>query len=309
MATTAPSRRPARPVKATPLSVRPPAPEPPPITKVGALQIEVETVNAEVAARWLERNVSNRVLRRNRLAEFKRDMLTGNWRDVGDPIRFDTNGDMCDGQHRMIALVNAAAIQPALELEFVVMRGVKTEDRHVIDTGTRRSAGDQLRIAGHKNHTLLAAAAKWCAMWDRKTLYASDSSTKSISHAEILQYVQEHPELETVVNRVSSLLRKHIDIPPGYVAAVYYLCQRIDPAAADDFFERLADGENMSKKDPVMVLRSRLRQLDKSRANLTGEMWLGLLVRAWNARREGREMRTLPVYKDNVAVMCPTELK
>jgi hypothetical protein len=266
-------------------------------------------VNADLAAEWLERNVSNRVLRRNRLAEFKRDMLAGNWLDVGDPVRFDTNGDMCDGQHRMMALVNAAVISPSIQFEFLVIRGIQPEHRHVIDTGTRRSAGDQLRIAGHKNHSMLASAAKWCAMFDRKALYASDSSAKSITHAEILDYVNEHPELVNMVNRTASTLRRRIDVPPGYIAAAFYLCHRKNRRDAQDFFERAADGVGLPDKDPVLALRSRLRDLDKTRANLPGEMWLGLLLRAWNARREGRTMRTLPIYKEDAPIPCPTEIK
>jgi hypothetical protein len=302
MATTT-RRAPAKPVK--PVKVRPGSLLPPPPRKVGPLDLEVVTVNADIAAEWLTRNVSNRVLRRGRLAEFKRDMLAGNWRDVGDPIRFDTNGDMCDGQHRMFALVNAALVDPSLAFEFLVIRGVQPEDRHVIDTGTRRSAGDQLKIAGYKNHTMLATAAKWCAMVERNALYASDSSSKSITHAEILHYVQEHPDLEEVVSRVANSLRRRIDVPPGYIAAAYYLCAQKDRDEADDFFERAASGVGLPARDPILALRSRLRDLDKSRANLPGEMWLGLLVRAWNARREGRTLRTLPVYKENVPILCP----
>jgi hypothetical protein len=289
----------------TPNATRPP--EPPARTlRLGHLDLDVARVDAAVAQEWLSHNVCNRMKRRSRLAEFKRDMLNNNWRTVGDPIRFDTNGDMCDGQHRMIALGNAALIDPGIEFDFLVIRGIKTADRHVLDTGTRRSAADQLRINGYKNYSTLASAAKWCAMWDRDALYAADFSTRSITHAEILGYVIENPDLEAVVNRVVSRLRLYIDIPPGYIAAAYYLCQRINAKQADEFFERTADGVGLPGRDPILALRRRLHELDKAHAVLRGEQWLGLLARTWNARREGRSMRTLAVYREDIPIACPS---
>lgn len=297
---TATSRRSTlRPVKASGSATQP-AP-----TRSGPLTLEIVQVTPALAEEWMLLNVSNRQIRKGRIAEFKRDMLAHNWRAVGDPVRFDTNGEMCDGQHRMIALVAAGKVDPTLSFEWIIVRGVAPEDRHVIDTGTRRSAADQLRIAGHRNPTMLASAAKWCAMWDRNALYASDSSTRSVTHAEIMQYVIDHPDLETVAARVAGSYRRRIDIPPGYIAAVYYLCHRKNKKLADEFFDRVADGVGLMERDPILALRSRLRDLDKSRANLPGEMWMGLLVRTWNARREGRTLRTLPVYKNDTPIPCP----
>lgn len=304
-------RTPPKPVRVT--TARPtftaPKPAPPAATTIGALNVEVVRVDLAIATEWMIRNVSNRPLRRPRLAEYKRDMLAGNWRDVGDPIRFDTNGDMCDGQHRMMALINAAAIDPDVSFLFLVIRGVKPEDRRVIDCGTRRTAGDQLRIAGYRNHSLLAAAAKWAAAFDRKVVNASDFSTRSISHAEILAYVEEHPELVSICTRTTGSLRTKIDIPQGYIATAFFLCHRLDPDAAEEFFARLASGVDLPGRSPILALRSRLRDLEKSRANLPGDQWLGLLLRTWNAWREGRTLRTLPVYKDNIAIPCPDAIK
>lgn len=272
-----------------------------------SLKIGLEMVNATIAAQWLERNVSNRTLRKRKVVEYRRDMLGGAWRDVGDPIRFDTNGMMCDGQHRMHALVQASEDEPGLEFEFLVVRGVQPEDRVVIDTGTKRTAGDQLKMAGFKNHALLAAAAKWCCMWDRQVVYG-DTANRSVTHPEILEYVEKNPSLIEITETVANRMRQNIDMPAGYIVASYFLCSRISEGDAFEFFERLADGAMLSPGDPILALRSRLRDLDRNRANLSGDMWLSLLFRTWNARREQRSLRALPLDRQGVPIPAP-ELK
>lgn len=275
--------------------------------QAGQLEFSVETVTPEIAQEWLERNASNRNVRPRKILEFRRDMIGGNWRAVGDPIRFDLNGDLIDGQHRLLALVQAGEEMPGLAFSFMVVRGVEPDDRVVIDTGTRRTAADQLKMAGYKNHALLAAAAKWCAMWDRNVI-AGDLAARSATHAEVLEYVEQNPALISITDTVNNRMRQHVDMPGGYIAAAYFLCQRIDDSDAFEFFERLVDGVGLSSGDPILALRSRLRELDKAHANLNGDAWLSLVLRAWNARREGRTMRVLPLEKSGRPIPAPNPI-
>ncbi len=270
----------------------------------GKVTLTLEWVDAQTAAQWLELNVSNRAIRQRKVVEYRRDMLAGEWRSVGETIKFDTAGKLCDGQHRLLALVAAASGRPGFKLELSVARGIRPEDRVVIDTGSKRTAGDQLKMSGYRNSALLAAAAKWCLMVDRKTMYA-DGALKSLTHPEILAYIEENPELVRICEVVANRLRSHIDIPPGYVAATYFLCSRLDPDEAEEFFDRLADGVNMELHDPIMALRRRLQRLTKAKAHLTSEAWLSLLFRTWNARRTGRSLQSIPVDKDGVTVRTP----
>jgi hypothetical protein len=269
-----------------------------------ALDVGLVRVNAALAKEWLEVNVSNRTVRNRKVIEYRRDMLGGKWKDVGDAIRFDTNGDMCDGQHRMMALVEADEEAPGLTFDFLVVRGVQPEDWGVIDTGTKRTAGDQLKMAGYKNHTLLAAAAKWCCMWDRQAVYG-DKANRSVTHPEILEYVEKNPALVSIADTVSTRMRIHIDMPPGYIVASYFLCSRVSEGDAFEFFERLTDGAMLAGGDPILALRSRLRDLDRTRSNLSGDMWLSLVFRTWNARREGRPLRALPLDRQGTPIPAP----
>jgi hypothetical protein len=269
------------------------------------LSITVENIDRATAEDYLEKNDSNRTVRPRRVQEFKRDMLAGEWRDVGDPIRFDTNGRLVDGQHRLHGVMAATEADgnPDLSITFVVVRGVEPEDRHVIDTGTRRTAGDQLKMAGYRNAALLAAATKWCLLVDRGL--NADALVRSVTHAEIMDFVHRNPTLVEITEHVAYRMRASVDMPAGYIAAGYFLCQRIDERAAEEFFERLTDGAMLEAGDPILALRSRLRDLARNRANLSGDMWLSLLFRTWNARREGRQLRVLPVDRGGKPIPAP----
>ncbi len=271
------------------------------------LDIEVVDVDADLATEWLAKNTNNRPVRKRRVIEFRRDMLAGNWRDVGDPLRFNVDGEMIDGQHRLEAIVLASKVMPDIKVPLVVVRGVKNEDHVVIDTGTRRTASDQLRIAGYQNYAILGAAAKWCLLFDRKALYA-DAMLKSVTHAEIMQYVEDNPDLQDIANEVGRTIGKKCDMPNGYIACGYYLCWRINKGEADEFFGRFADGIGLYEGDPILALRNRLAENRRNHGNLSGAMYLSLLLRAWNAKRENRSLKSLPLERGGQAIPAPAIL-
>jgi hypothetical protein len=269
------------------------------------LRIEYVDVDADLATQWLGKNNNNRGLRKRRVVEFRRDMLAGKWHDIGDPIRFDTNGELRDGQHRLEAVVLAAATQPDIKVRFVVAWGMNPEAHVVIDTGSRRTAADQLRIAGYGNYAVLAAAAKWSIMYERNVLNSGDGMLKSVTHAEVMDYVDARPRIQEVSNVVGAGLGRRIDMPNGYIACGYYLTSEINADESDEFFHRFADGIGLYEGDPILALRNRMREVQRNRGNLSGETHLSALFRTWNAKREGRSMRTLPLQKDNVALAVP----
>lgn len=271
------------------------------------LEITRELIDVPTAQKYLDINEANRNIRSRMVTEFKRDMLAGNWRDVGDAIRFDTEGNLIDGQHRLTALVAAGEEDPSIALEFTVVRNVETVDRAVIDIGSKRTAADQLKMAGYGNPVLLAPAAKWCLLWERQALYA-DAEVRSVTHQEVMDYVQENPELQDIVATVKGRLKKGIDMPSPYVCTGYYLTHQIDEGAAFQFFERLSDGALLEPGSPILALRSRLRDLKNTHASLAGDMWLSLLLRTWNAWREQRSLRNIPVERSGKPIPAPGAL-
>lgn len=108
-------------------------------------------VTPELAVYWLENQATNRKINDtyvNRLAE---DMREGRWVFPGDPLKFNNQGKLIDGQHRLSAVVKLGIPQ-----QFVILNGYKEESIKVLDLGKARSAdhvGQILGMATTSNHT------------------------------------------------------------------------------------------------------------------------------------------------------------
>ena len=74
--------------------------------------------------------------------------------------------------------------------------------------------------------------------------------------------------------------------------ALHYICAKHNRALADDFFRKLATGENISRADAVFNLRKRLLEQSVSE-KLTRVAIAAMTIKAWNAMRSGKKGETL----------------
>ena len=243
------------------------------------------TVTPDTARNWLSLNTKNRNLRKADIDRYKRDMLAGNWRLAGDPIRFGTNGALLDGQHRLTAIVEAGVTLPLL-----VIRGVQPEAQTVMDTGRRRTAGDALAIDGKGYASRLAAAALLKISYDLGKL----DSKHEASHEEILQCVEDNPGLVDAVEFANTVARR-TDCPPSVVAFTFFTFAQLDLHQAAEFWVAAADKVGLAAGDPVIALTNRFAEARRNRERLTKRMYLSAIFRAWNYRRAGRPLRLLKI--------------
>ena len=108
----------------------------------------------ELAREWLEtmpeyqRSASAVVV-----AEYAKDMADGRWVEgTGDAIRFNKQGQMIDGQHRCLAV-----IESGISINVTIIEGLDDEVYLVLDKGRKRTAADAI---GGKNANVRAAIAK-----------------------------------------------------------------------------------------------------------------------------------------------------
>jgi anti-sigma28 factor (negative regulator of flagellin synthesis) len=249
---------------------------------------EVMTVTPEQATAWLEGNVHNRALRQRRVDDLAAAIQRGEWQLNGDAIRFDANGTLLDGQHRLWAI--ALAETP---VESLVIRGLERGSQETMDMGARRNLGDVLRLRGHSNPMNLAAAvAYW---WRYENGYVRVPTARP-SIPQALQVLEDHPTLPEVVADTWQVVRR-FRIPQGPASAAWYEFHSIDSERADAFFESLTTGAALPEGSPILALR---RWLER---RASGEQAGGvradavvvhaLFVKAWNAYRAGHPVDRL----------------
>lgn len=240
---------------------------------------EVE-VTPEMAFEWLGGNTHNRPITQARVDAFARDMKAGKWDLNGEPIIFDHNGVLQDGQHRLFACTEAG-----IPFTTMVTRGVDPSTFKTIDTGRARTAKDVLGIQGHVNITTLAAATGNVI----RIMRGDPRSGNTIPNAEVLAFVEANPSLIEWVSK--SRRGGGIESFSSLVAAILFIGAQKYPKEADDFLTHFKKGENLQYGSPILAVRNRLLT-DKA---LTKAERLGVLISAWNAFVEGRSLTVVRV--------------
>lgn len=106
------------------------------LTEQANPQMDVERIDPDKAAKYLAENTRNRKIKVKHITNLAKAMTQGEWQVNGDAIRFDSNGKVVDGQHRLHAI-----IQSGVAITTVVIRNLDPDTFHTIDTNksARRS--------------------------------------------------------------------------------------------------------------------------------------------------------------------------
>lgn len=247
----------------------------------------VVVVDADMARRWLARNINNRPLRRRTVDRYRDDMLAGRWLLSADPVRFNVDGDLIDGQHRLTAIAEC----DGLSLPLLVVRGLSRETQMVMDQGVKRTPGDQLSLNGTKSGGYVAATVKWMIILEDDLLF-TDHANRNPSAIRIQDWVADH---EADVKFFLSVLTevKKCEAAPSIAGAAAILFGRRDEKAAVEFFTLLARGAG-TEGHPINTLDRRLRRLRTNRTKLPERDVLAMFIQSWNAWRGGRRVTQLP---------------
>lgn len=241
-----------------------------------------ETITSAIAAKYLEANSHNRPLRQATVRNYVDEILLGQWLFNGETIKFDWNGVLCDGQHRL-----AAVVQAKRAIDTYVVRGLDPEAFKTIDTGKARSSGELLAMRGIRSP--IAVATAYRALYR----YLGRGRNKArISNTQLLEIVDDFPDL---VDRAYECMVKPLDAKLYALSTrifFYYVASSIDAELAVEFLSTLArptidnatiDARTRSARANGVRLHKRLREVFREVIPpAAGVRWVWLL-QAWNA--------------------------
>jgi hypothetical protein len=224
------------------------------------------------------------------IERYRRFMAAGLWVVDTEPIDFDADGNLLDGQNRLSAVVLHAA-----PVKMLIRWGVSAEVKFSKDTGAARRPGDSLQIAGYVDGNTLAAAAKLIYHYNDSRLASVSNRERAMDRAEMIQFIAADQKIEEAT-RVARAKRW---ASPRFLSAsersfLYYFMERTGGAdKAAHFFDGLYDvhlGAEVPKS--VALLRGRLNAEIGAKAKLTQREKLALCIKSWRAFREGRHSVT-----------------
>lgn len=245
----------------------------------------VVEVTPALAEKWLSQNTHNRNVRENAVFGYARDMEAGNWAENGEAIKFATDGTLLDGQHRLHAIVLSG-----VTLRLLVVTGLQAISQETMDDGRKRTVADALTLRKVPNAVQLAAISRRALMWTQG-IYKNVGS-RPPTNTECLQFFEAHPELRESTS-VAVSLRKAVALPSSVVGLTHWVFTGIDAEDAAWFFERLGTGANLPQYHPVLTLRKKAREASEGPGRVPEDMLLAFTIKAWNAYRDGDEIRLL----------------
>lgn len=281
---------------------------PDPTTRDQGMVTHLVDVTPDLAREWLDRLaahladgtlVTQRPCRDAHVIWLAEQMENGTFKTTPQGVSLaptDGNtGQVLDGRHRLEAVVLSRCTVP-MRVTF----NVPPELFDVFDTGKVRSAGDVLAIVGETQTYHLASVAKLLAVWrmwekDRSGLLRDWRSWNRVklTNAEVVAAVQAHPGLGDQMRLCMSFVGPPVRINVA-AAVVFRLwateswpeCANTrgdEPSILDAWFHQLREGYDLTRGDPVALLRNWLLSHGARRtAGAARETTLVALVKCWN---------------------------
>lgn len=258
--------------------------------------IKKRVVTAKLAGEWLKKNKSNRPIKKNWVHFLSQQMINGSWiPDTGETIKFDKQGNLIDGQHRL-----SAVIMSKKSIEMEVKDNMDRKAMEVIDTGKSRTSTDLLAMAGCISPSKLAAATKFILLFklgkysDATTGTVAGARTVNVSNQDILKFVkQNEKELVAITNIAQNYYTKFRYLPVSQVSGLYYVFASLDKKKAIDFFDKLSIGANLSMDNPIFLLRERLLKDSTVKRKMSMREKVAMVVIAWNYYRQNKKIQSL----------------
>jgi hypothetical protein len=255
------------------------------------ISVQMVEVTPDMARRWLrDFNLGNRKVQPTQVDAIARDIKAGRWMVNAQPICFTSDPfdpsarrgstRLLNGQHRLHGVVEAGT-----PIEVPIAIGIAEAAFATYDTHARRSVfstgmpqADLRVIAG-------AARFQWRA---DQGLRPNDRAIPSAS--ELKETLENHPGLaewfpESRKRQVAEFGSS------GVMTFLLYHLRQINRPLAEDYFRDLFTGENLTRDNPVLHLREKIRRLRNSEGEQRGSRRdvLTLHLHAWDAYRMWRE--------------------
>lgn len=245
------------------------------------VEMVVETITPALAEKYLGHNTKNRSIRKNRVAQYAMAMKEGRWVMTGEPIVFNVKGDVVDGQHRLLA-----AIEADVSFTSVVVRNVDEDAFTYMDSGLTRTHGDTLRVYGIPDPNHKAAAARLVLAYEGGYLHDTTQKTlKTHKAAVVEEIIGDELRYDSGTYHGHRLQRANGNV--SAITAFYVLASRRFPnEKVVEFLDQLFSLIGLGAGSPVLALR---RWLDNGRG-ASNTAHLSALIRAFNAYNAGTNL-------------------
>jgi hypothetical protein len=249
--------------------------------------MKVETITPKLAEKWMAANTGNRPLRRALVGRYAEVIRRGQWELNGESIKFDEDGKLLDGQHRLAAIVEANKA-----VKSYIVRDLPRKVFDTLDNGEKRTGADVFSLRGEKNGATLASAIRLLLVYKEYGGFQRNQKTAFITTRDLIEGVEKYPKLRESVDFIRSYRNLYTILAPSPASFLHYIFAEIDRREADNFFSSLASGAGLAEGSLLLNLRNKL--IDMIRHTGQGRVeTIAICIKAWNAHTTAMKFKKL----------------
>jgi hypothetical protein len=273
------------------------------------LEVQLVNVTPEVARNYLRSNKKNRKVSDKQIRFLVKEMLAGRFLENGESIVFDTNGELKDGQHRLMAIIKSGTWH-----RIPVVTGVEPKSMATFDTGKSRSAGDVLTLNGFKYCNVLSGLISSINKFGLKKSKAGqnrgESKDEGLTNQQILNYCSDNYHwLENIIVKSQLVYNKQGKTKVLGLKAIAILSYMIGGETPEnyvfDFLNNLCGNSRTADTAPS-YLYTKLYNSKINKEPLNFYWILGMSIKAYNYFIDGNP--AVKYFKFKVNQKLPTVL-
>lgn len=245
----------------------------------------LERITPEIAKRYLERNVNNRPASEAN-CELMTEEFRFNYHLNGEPIKFDDEGNLADGQTRLTAIIRSGRT-----VDIWVCRNLDSDAVDILDRGRRRSNAHVLARRHEENYNMLAAAVR--CVFHLLQGGIPNSFAKSCRIDQMDQILDKYgKELRAACQFVNRYKNNKL-LPPSELAFLVAWGNIIyGDGVAEPFWKQVCTAEELRRGTPQFALFHCLNKRDDDK-QLKRTARLAFCVKAFNSYLSGRDMKAI----------------
>ena len=253
--------------------------------------VRVAEVTPAMASSLLKSNIGNRTVRRNRVANYATQMRRGQWQLTGDPIRISRTGRLLDGQHRLLAIVEAD-----VSVQTLIIEGLEDEVFAVIDSGLGRSPSDALTFAGIGSASHIAPVVRILIGIENELNIYNTEAMSLVTRQDILDYTEANIDMLRWAVNLGQKMDKAVDgIRTSWATFAVVAASATSVEDVEKFLAPIIDGVGLSAGDVRLALRNWLARQRQWHSNSTKDN-IGTFVRAYNNFLLGKTVTVIRPY-------------
>lgn len=250
-------------------------------------------VTPQIAEDWLKRNRKNRPTPFEAVSTYAMIMADDGWKKTGQPIIFNVEGLLDDGQTRLWAAYLSGKSFPT----YVVTDSPNDIDDKFafIDQGKTRSVAETLETAGYNGLSAqIGATAELAIRYEAGRLNFRPRRVKSVTRMtkyDFLMYVRNHPGLSEAAHLLYGTYRAaayKMGVPRVAILLTWLIAERWDAEVVDTFMRALVRPD-LPKDHPIKVLQTRFEESELADEKMPVAERLAYLIKTFNIWKSGKK--------------------